>query len=58
MFSTVAKIRTDSGFAENSNIADEVFSSYQEEANAHILSVVAGRYVIQGGISALVEADP
>lgn len=47
MFSTVAKIRTDSGFAENSNIADEVFSSYQEEANAHILSVVAGRYVIQ-----------
>lgn len=57
-FSTVEKIRTDSGFAENSNIADEVFSSYQEEAYAHIISIVASRYTIQGGISTLVDADP
>ena len=55
---TVAKIREDSGFAENSNIADEVFSSYQEEAYAHIISIVASRYTIQGGISTLVDADP
>lgn len=57
MFTTVAKIRDECGFSENTNINDSVFEWYQTEANAHILSVVASRYSLVS-VSALWSSDP
>lgn len=56
-FTTVDKIRDECGFGENTNIEDSVFESYQTEANAQIVSIVASRYALPS-VSALWDSDP
>lgn len=45
-YSTVAKIRTESGFDGNLNIKNETILKFQARANARINSVIGSKYVL------------
>ena len=45
-FSTTARVRTESGFDGNSNVADATIAEYLDQANGVVLSYVGARYRI------------